>query len=247
MAYTLTYSESAQGWPSFYSFIPDMMLGMNSYFYSFKGGKLWRHNTGADRNNFYGVQYSSSITGVVNLEPSVIKKFKTVVLESNSPWNCAVESDLESGYIDSEWFSLKEGDYYAYIRRTDDDDVLESRSTQGIGSALSVNSSTVTAITVTFSFSLDSIISIGDKAYSVVSGTKVLLGVITSVNGDTITIDGTTGQALPTVGQFIMYIKNNIAESYGTTGYYLRYTITNSLSSFVEIYGVGTNLFKSFP
>ena len=43
--YTLTYSESVQGFPSFYSYIPDMMIGMNNYFYSFKAGELYRHNT----------------------------------------------------------------------------------------------------------------------------------------------------------------------------------------------------------
>ena len=36
--YTLTYSESSKGFPSFYSFVPDYMIGMNRFFYSFKGG-----------------------------------------------------------------------------------------------------------------------------------------------------------------------------------------------------------------
>ena len=51
--YTLTFSESSKGWPSFYSFYPDFMIGMNSFFYSFKGGNVWRHNTGANRNTYY--------------------------------------------------------------------------------------------------------------------------------------------------------------------------------------------------
>jgi len=29
--YTLTYSESAQGWPSFYSYYPDFMIGTSYY------------------------------------------------------------------------------------------------------------------------------------------------------------------------------------------------------------------------
>ena len=37
--YTISYSEEAKGWPSFYSFLPDFMIGMNSYFYTFKNGK----------------------------------------------------------------------------------------------------------------------------------------------------------------------------------------------------------------
>ena len=32
--YTLSYSESSKGWPSFYSFTPEFMIGMNSFFYN---------------------------------------------------------------------------------------------------------------------------------------------------------------------------------------------------------------------
>ena len=30
--YTLTYSESVNGWPSFYSYFPDFALGMNNIY-----------------------------------------------------------------------------------------------------------------------------------------------------------------------------------------------------------------------
>lgn len=50
---TLTYSPMVQGWPSFYSYNPDWMIGMNNYFYSFKGGNLYRHNSNSLRNTFY--------------------------------------------------------------------------------------------------------------------------------------------------------------------------------------------------
>ena len=46
MAYrTLTYSETSQGFPSFYSYQPESILGMNNYLYTFNGGNLYRHNT----------------------------------------------------------------------------------------------------------------------------------------------------------------------------------------------------------
>jgi len=53
--YTLTYDEGVQGFPSFYSYYPDFMIGMNNYFYTFNGGNLYRHNVNESRNNFYGV------------------------------------------------------------------------------------------------------------------------------------------------------------------------------------------------
>ena len=53
--FTLSYSYTTQGWPSFYSYEPDYMVGMNNYFYSFSGGNLYRHNSDSvQRNSFYG-------------------------------------------------------------------------------------------------------------------------------------------------------------------------------------------------
>jgi hypothetical protein len=49
--YTLTYSESSKGWPSFYSYHPEWIQGMNQYLYTFKGGNLYRHNVNDTRNN----------------------------------------------------------------------------------------------------------------------------------------------------------------------------------------------------
>ena len=63
---TLTFSENSQGWPSFYSYIPEQMIGMNNFFYSFKGGNIYQHNTNAVRNNYYNVQYLSQIKSVFN-------------------------------------------------------------------------------------------------------------------------------------------------------------------------------------
>jgi len=245
--YTLSYSPAVEGWPSFYSFIPEQMIGMNSYFYSFDGGNLYRHNTNEIRNNFYGVQYTSKITAVVNDAPSEVKVFKTISLESNSPWDATITSDLSSGYIDSTWFSLKDGDYFAHIRRTADDNNLNLRSTQGIGQSSSVDAGTITAIEIGFGFNIDSILSIGDKAYQVQGGGPAFIGTVTGISGSTITIDGTSGAITPTVGGYILYIKNNIAESYGASGYYMQYELENTSNTFVELFAVGTELFKSNP
>jgi len=249
MAYTLTYSENAKGWPSFYSFTPEKMIGMNNAFYSFKGGSLYKHNSNSSpRNNFYGEQGQSTLSGVINIEPSTIKKFKTISLEGNASWDCSVYSDLESGYINKDWFSLKEGKQYAYIRRRSDDNTFEARSAQGIGSVSTVDSSVITSVVLTFTFDVGSMISIGDKLYGILSGTPDFAGTVIAVSGTTITIDSDqTGATIPVNGQFIMYVKNNIAESYGATGYYLAYTLTNDSTSFVELYGISSNLFKSFP
>ena len=250
MAYTLTYSDSIKGWPSFYSYEPEAMIGMNNYFYSFKGGELYRHNTNTIRNRFYNIDYKSSITGVINDNPSLVKTFKTINIESNKPWNCTLDSDLDSGYIDRDWFSLKEGEYFAYIRRREGETSLDLRSRQGIGSVDSVDSSILSAVVLGFTFNIDSIISVGDKIYTINSS---LIGTITSVSSGEITVDTTLELdpgVIPVSGDYIMCIKNSVAESYGTTGYYLGYEIelpVGTASSFTEIYSIGSNLFKSYP
>ena len=115
--YTLTFSETSKGWPSFYSYMPEYMVGMNNYFYSFSGGNIYQHNTNPVRNNYYGVQSYSEITSVFNEEPVINKVFKTINLESDASWSATVETDLPNqGFINSEWFEQKEGDWFAFIR-----------------------------------------------------------------------------------------------------------------------------------
>jgi hypothetical protein len=241
--YTLSYSPGVEGWPSFYSYIPEMMIGMNSYFYSFDKGSLYRHNTNNTRNNFYGTQYTSKITGFINDDPSTIKTFKTMVLESDGRWDCTVETDMGTGFIDKTWFVLKEGDYFSHIRRTDSE--LEARSVQGLGTITGVNATDPAAVVVTFPFNLDSMVSVGDTVRR--SGTGVpVIGTITGKTRNTLTIDTTSGST-PSVGMFLLYTRDVTAESYGTTGYYLQYTIENSQNSAVEIFAVGAGLFKSYP
>ena len=61
---------------SFYSYIPEMMVGMNSYFYTFKNGELYRHNSNENRNTFYGSFTPTSITSVFNPDVLTVKNFK---------------------------------------------------------------------------------------------------------------------------------------------------------------------------
>ena len=98
--YTLTYSEGTKGWPSFYSFIPEWICGSNNYLYTFSQGQMWRHNTNINRSNFYGVQYSSSVTTILNTSPLEQKVFKSLELVGTPSvgWGTAISSNLQSGY-----------------------------------------------------------------------------------------------------------------------------------------------------
>lgn len=248
MAYTLSFSEASKGWTSFFSFIPEMMIGMNSYFYTFKGGNLYKHNSNELRNNFYGVQYNSKLTSVFNIETASVKNFKTISLNSDDSWDCNIVTDLATGFIDKSYFTLKEGDYFAYIRRYDTDIDLSMRSAQGIGGTTAVNSSTPSAVLVTFPFSVGSIISVGDIAYKNNAGALLKLGPITAISTNSITINTTvTGGNIPSVSNYILCIKNSTAESYGAMGYYMQFELENNNTSRVEMFSVASSIFKSYP
>jgi hypothetical protein len=267
--YTLSYSESSKGWPSFYSFIPEFMIGMNSFFYSFKGGNIWRHNTNENRNEYYGVpgtQAPSTITSVFNPEPTLsIKLFKTLsyeatttVVDSNEArWQCTrLLTDLTDGSPGSmleTYFEEKEGEWFSYLRTNAGTVNWKQRSANGVGVCTGVSGPN-TATIIVFATSVGSILNIGDIAYAatltagVATTAPILIGEITAKSNTSITVDSTIGGGTtPTVGQFIMYIKNAVAESHGARGYYLEFKLENNSTSPVELFSVGSSVIKSYP
>ena len=82
----------------------------------------------------------------------------------------------------------------------------------------------------------------------VATGQPVLAGQIIDKTPTSITVNAlAAGAVVPTVGQFIMSIKNPVAESHGARGYYLQFTLKNDSTSPVELFSVGSNVMKSYP
>lgn len=265
---TLTYSEQVKGWPSFYSFYPEWMVAMNNFFYTFKGGNLYRHNSNSERNTFYkdwwtrqGLPSSSftetRIQSVINDGVLENKLFKTIDLQGDSTWDIQLETDLQnSGYIQNDWFVKKEAVYFAFVRNNSTGQ-LSLRSLNGIGNSTSAASVSPGVFRVNFSVSplidIGSIISIGDYLYF--GSSPLLGGKVTAVNVnlpaginnltvDT-TIPGTT--AIPTTSTLFMYIKNSVAESHGVLGHYCKFSMQNSMNSKIELFAVESEIMKSFP
>lgn len=159
-----------------------------------------------------------------------------------------MNTNITTGSIDQSWFDFKEGLYYSFIRRNSNDLTINMRSAQGLGSVTTVNSTVPAAVTLTFSFSFGSIVSVGDLMYRNSAGSPLLLGKITSINGNVITINTTIPNgSIPSNGSYILYIKNSIAESYPQLGYYMQFTLTVQTTSRVELFSVQSDLFKSYP
>ena len=337
---TLSYSDGVKGWPSFYSYLPDFMVGMNSFFYTFHEGNLFRHNTSVTRNQYYEVNYNSSITSVFNVEPQTIKLFKTMSFESDDAWAVtSLSTELSTGSMLSTNFVEKEAEWFSFIRSNASTVNFKLRSTNGIGTL-----SDLTAVAPLGSFQLkflvniSSILSIGDTIYYQPAATPTTfrkVGVVSNINrdtstgivsliennqggigypasgsgvtttvtsgagdgtltviytqtagvidfntvevvyggegyavGDTFNIDGvipanTTGATVssvvanvitldtvinsPSIGDFVFFYKDPVAESHGARGYYMRFTLENSNPNAVELFSVGSSIMKSYP
>jgi len=93
---TVTFSEDVNGWTSFKSFVPEAGLSLSKKYFTLKDAALYQHYvpangataaTAENYNTFYGtfdeLIDSSTITTVLNAEPSVIKTFNTLNYEGS--------------------------------------------------------------------------------------------------------------------------------------------------------------------
>jgi len=102
--YTVSFSESAKGWPSFKSFIPNQGLSVANNYYTFAvqnsttNSKVWLHHKNTTHNNFYGAQYNSDVTLVLNDGADVVKTFKTLSYEGTQSKILQNTADTENYY-----------------------------------------------------------------------------------------------------------------------------------------------------
>jgi len=243
---TITYSSGNQGWTSFWSYLPDFMVGINSTFLTMKDGSLYEHNSNATRNDFYGAQYESSVTTVFNQGNTEVKMFKTLELDGNLPWMATTTTDLDNGTIDSSYFDEKEGSWFAYIRRPDDGSYdARAISTQGIGET-SFGSSFPVPNTIDFAFNIQSSVAVGDKVYRINNGSLELLGTVLVHSQRSITMNNLSGVSA-VMGDMIVIAKNSQAESFGARGYYMEVKLDVTSSSEAELFAVTSQIFKSYP
>lgn len=250
---TVSYSDGVKGWPSRFSYVPEFLTGLNTYLYSFDGGNLYRHNTNPLRNNYYGVQEKSTITGVFNDRPLEIKLFKTMSFESDAAWSCIeLKTDLSSGSMLFSDFEQKEGEWFSYIRENANTVDFKLRSANGIGDLVSRIGAAPNLELLTFNNELGNIISGGDVIYfTSVSGPKAI-GIVSAIDkaNKQITLDYSAYNPPAIVpGDFLYYYKNVVAESTGARGYFMEFTLELPVTETqpVELFSVSGSVMKSFP
>ena len=115
-------------------------------------------------------------------------------------------------------------------------------------------------ITIGFSQDINVSVQVGDLAWYVptiidgVQGNRyqvnnidniVLIGPITLINGNTLTIDQPTGQMPPSATDFIMFSKDNRANISGIVGYYADVKFVNDSKEKIELFSVASEIFES--
>ena len=262
---TVSYSENVSGWTSFWSYIPEWMVRLNSNFYTFNEGNLYRHNEiTAPRTTYYNVAYGCSVQTIFNDDPSSVKLFKTIDLDSNTSWDVALVTDLQDGSISRDWFEVKEGEWYSFIRYNPKNITSNLNLNQidglanymrGMGTVASVALNppnlpikytlNLNATTPNFSTTYP----YGSSVYKLNGGVLLYLGQIdfTTNSGEVHLIPGTVA-AVPNNNDYLVSISDPLAQSYGVRGYFLDITLTlpATVDTETELFAVGTSVFKSY-
>lgn len=98
---TFAFSKRRDAWTTRYSFTPTCYatcgdILMSSKDTSGNSGGVWRHDANNQRNSFYGALHKTSMTLSSNDDPSAVKIFKSISLETNTPdWSAKFYSNSE--------------------------------------------------------------------------------------------------------------------------------------------------------
>lgn len=246
MGNTITYDDGVKGWTSFHSWIPDWMSRLNNRFFTVKGGQLYLHNDEENpiRNNFYGVQYPTTLTYIINEEPSTIKVAKTINTESNKAFDVTIKSYLNDetvsitqSTIDVAEFVNKEGKWYGYTRRNELAGDYSAKDVYGLGR---VQGGLDTNLEFTAPYSRSSI-SIGDELRD---DSGLLGNVVALTDATNIELDASPA-FVP--NNFVFGVKNGRIEGSAIRGYNFEVTLTDESTTRTELYAVSSEMFKSEP
>lgn len=123
---TVAFKENAGGWTSRMSFIQEAGCSLNSNFYTFKNGRIWQHDRDftSPYNNFYGLQYDSSVNVLINESPELVKGFKTLnytgsrqkeFVYSNGDGHNYSIAEIRANELIPNSFTTKKGWYANYV------------------------------------------------------------------------------------------------------------------------------------
>lgn len=236
--YTITFDEKVKGWTSFHTYYPDFMLRVNNAFYTLKEGQLYEHHVDEiGYNNFYGEQFSSAITTVLNDASSFDKVYKTLVLESEKEWEATLKTNYTESHIKSNEFNQRESRWYAYLRKNENE-LDFNKVSQGLGTVQNIN-----GLVLDF-FDVPNNISVNDVLYQSLNGVTEVIGAISGIDGNSVTVASFFNA--PNYDAFCFGKKVSRIEGSEMRGYYLEVTLEDATSEKNELFAIGCETVKSF-
>lgn len=125
LAFTMVFDEPTNSFEGERSYQPEMWCCLGTLKISFKDGQLYTHDS-TTYNNFYGVQYESSVTAVFNENAIQKETFMGITEVSNTIWDCPeIYTNIQSisqlnlpqqSNLITQDFELIEGNYVAPFR-----------------------------------------------------------------------------------------------------------------------------------
>ena len=241
---TIAYSTKNEFWLTFYSFRGDLYEHLHNRFFSFRLGQMYRHNVNETRNNFYGVQYSSTLNMISRANPSDVKVYDAMSLEGNSSWSAVVSNtEQTTGTMASTEFEEREGMYYRQIEKDATANSTNNTSHKVVlGQVASVSGSTVT-----FTSKISNLpFGIGDTLFKLESSSETSLSVtLSSVSGrKEITASGTVSNL--SAGDTVMAVSTASINGDKMRDYHAQVALTNTATTPVELFAVNM-VYKSSP
>jgi len=254
---SVAFKEKVNGWTTTMSYVPEAGISLNNEYYTFKSGEIWEHSS-ETRSNFYGTQFSSTVTPIINDAPTSVKKFKTLAYEGTAGWRSEIVTDQQNGEVPV--FVKKEGSFYNYIQGIDTTVAnldTQEFSTQGLGSLLlnaPIGTSALVingAINVSLQANPQTPTGANaalDTIYTVGSGNALrIVGTVIGINRTTNTITlaaNIAGTALQ-AGDFVFFGKDTRINTSGIIGYYAETKMITDDPTKEELFSISSEVFIS--
>lgn len=235
---TIAYSTSKNFWLTKYSFIPERYANVHNRFFSFLGGLMYRHNVNTTRNNFYGDAYNSMVKIVSRGNPSMVKVFNAISLESTDAWAATVANASQTTDITVPMYTEKEGMFYSVVPK----DITVNAADSSGSHIISLGEvASVTGNDVTFTSRVSNLpFGIGDAVSIITGGGETSTGLTVSAVKDrkTLTLSGSTS-GIPVSSNLISVSPDEINGD-DIRSYFAALTLTNSLTTESELFAVNT-------
>jgi hypothetical protein len=133
---TWVYSERTKGWTTRLMLLGEWLSDGIQSFHAFANGQMWIHDIDETTyNNFFGVQYNSSIRVASNDKPQEVKVYKTIGVKTTAspeiPANGIATSEGQNSRIPQASFINKEGNKTSVLYRDSNIDILNGPKLRG--------------------------------------------------------------------------------------------------------------------